>query len=113
MTTRDSMVAMHCDRPLVWTFTFSYAEWYCLECGGQFGMFGVVSVPATVELLALREANNAWFEAIAVHIITPRSRMADCDLCTRSDHDTHVTFAQVAAHERAMAALLARQTVTA
>ena len=41
--------------PLIWTYAFPGAEWWCPACGANFGMFGEKQEEATPELLKLKE----------------------------------------------------------
>lgn len=47
--------------PLVSTLIFSYAEFYCLECGGRYGFLEARAEEETEQLRERREANlRAW-----------------------------------------------------
>ena len=43
--------------PMIWTYAFPGAEWWCPYCGDTQGMFGGKSVEATKEL---KDDKKAW-----------------------------------------------------
>lgn len=45
----DIRICQRDGEPLVWTFEFAGAEWYCVICGGHEDLFGL-RAPYTVEL---------------------------------------------------------------
>ncbi len=51
-----------CGTPLIWTFRWPYCEYYCLNCGGRGGMFGIGSnIELTTELkIKQRVVNKIW-----------------------------------------------------
>ena len=49
----------YCDTPLIWTFVFSGAEYWCPSCGNNYGMMGVKKVELTPELKFQQIINTA------------------------------------------------------
>lgn len=95
--------------------TFNGAEYYCLECGGNWGMMEVSLEPLTPELSARRETlRHEWDTHVGMKVITPRSWRLDCtecaDLSPTNTHAAHATDDEIAAHEAAIAWLDQRCT---
>ncbi|HAA73275.1 MAG TPA: hypothetical protein DCE55_29305 [Planctomycetaceae bacterium] len=101
-------IAMHCGTPCVWTFVFSKCEYYCVKCGGAFGMFGTATVDATDELLEKLEANKKAFHAVAKDCIPPAMYRETCVKCQdrEGDHLSHATNEELKASAKAYATLL-------
>ena len=101
---------MCCGTPLVATFVFSGAEYYCVRCGSTYGMFDVPRKIETPALREERERNSAAFDSVAKGAIPRNSLRRDCEKCnTPGKHDgyhhQHATSEQAAASEEAYAAL--------
>lgn len=87
---RATEIAVCCGTPLVFTFKFSGAEYYCLRCRRAFGMFDVHTVPKTSALDAERIRNEDEFERLAVDLVARGERRRDCDRCAfGEDHSRH------------------------
>ena len=111
MSTPTAMCRSCADSPLVSTFHFYKAEFYCLDCGGTFGFLEPRAGESTPELLARSEAYAAEWAEHADALITPRSYLLDtCEQCkgARESHDQHATDDEWQAHRAAEAWLAAR-----
>lgn len=105
-----AQLGMCCGTPLVATFVFSGAEYYCVRCGSTYGMF---DVPRKIETPALREErgrNIEAFDSVAKGAIARNSLHHDCEKCNAPGkpdgyHHQHATSEQAAASEEAYAAL--------
>lgn len=85
-------VAVCCGTPLIWTFMFSKAEWFCRVCRTPFPMLNTERVDVTAELLLAKEENERWFDDIAKDCIPYRSRLCNCAKCDGGeDHLDHAT----------------------
>ena len=60
-----AQLGMCCGTPLVATFVFSGAEYYCVRCGSTYGMFDVPRKIETPALREERERNSAAFDSVA------------------------------------------------
>ncbi len=93
-----------CGAPLLWTFAFRATEFYCLDCGRRYGMFGVDRVPATTPGLAARLAEaTAIFEPLAAALVVRGSRLlGSCAACDAGEeHAKHATAEEWAADRAA------------
>jgi hypothetical protein len=81
------------------TFAFPKYEWYCVECGHRYGMFGPQSKDATPKLrdryIALK---TEWDRFAGSRIITPNAwygpeRCSQCD--PDHPHIDHATKAEI------------------
>ena len=67
---REIKVCHNCDFPLLWTFLYNGAEYYCLRCGGSTGMLGGgKNVEETKELRAKYVVAKKVFEALRPFLI--------------------------------------------
>jgi hypothetical protein len=101
----------NCGTPLIFTFAFSYAEYYCLRCGGKFGMFDVGAKDATPELAArLEELQAEWDEHASGKLLSGGVMLRACETCTTTGkpHLGHATAEEKAEHETATAWLATR-----
>lgn len=107
--------------PLIWTFAFAGKEWYCLECGRAYPMFGHARredpTPELQERLAALTAE--WDEHAGTKLITPRAYRDGCAKCWRDpesnhgileSHDRHATVKELDADREARAWLATRST---
>jgi hypothetical protein len=97
--------------PLISTFAFSFAEFYCLECGGRFGWLEPIGFEVTDELQAHHDRLRAeWDEHAGHKILTVGARHHECEKCMvgGEDHTEHATDDDRAAHEQALAWLAER-----
>lgn len=102
-------ICPNCEQPLLWTFAFSGAERYCLNCGYTAGMLdGSGVVPATPELFFRYVLINAIWKVIYSDIgYMPEVRFqrSDCDQCRSlpegdyQGHWGHVTEEEKQFHE--------------
>lgn len=79
--TKEVAVCPYCGEPLLWTFIYSGAEWYCLRCGYSCGMFGEKRAEATPELKMRRVLYKRVFNTIAKDIIPAGAYYDKCDKC--------------------------------
>jgi len=110
-----SKVAMcrDCNVPLVMTFAFRAAEFYCLECGRTYGFFGPSPADETPELLGDMRAREAeWEEHAGRHLLTVGARRTDCSTCSTNgeDHVAHATDEERAADKAARAWMRERRS---
>lgn len=104
MSDRKIAGCPRCEAPIVSTFAFRGAEWYCLDCGKTVAWFSEISLPNTKrnrERLAKREAE---FDPIAHALLVPFSKLRDCDRCQANfddDHCLHVNEAEIEADKQA------------
>ena len=80
-----------CDKPVVWTFMFPGAEWFCLFCKWQGGLFYAERRDHTPELVELRDKITKEFKKLVAHYIPPTSYRKGCDKCPHEYHINHVT----------------------
>jgi len=90
VTTVD--ICPSCGFPLVSTMAFRYAEKYCMNCGGNFGMTDVPYVDITSKLKPFITKANKQFDKICKHLIGGGMRLRSCEKCNEgSDHLHHAT----------------------
>lgn len=110
--TPQMAVCPSCGAPLISTMVFPKFEFYCLECGGKFGLMTPEAAKETPALRARYEALRTEWREHAPAIISPCSWKTDCEACAphRRDnpHAAHATDEEIAAHEAAMAWLAER-----
>ncbi len=106
------VVAMcRCGEPLVHTFAFSGAEFYCLSCGSHYGWREPDGKVETPELIAWMKAVEAEFVELGGRDLLGGGLIRrDCETCVRTGqvHLGHATAEERAAHERALGALKLR-----
>ena len=98
-------VCNSCEMPVVWTFAFPYAEYYCLLCGNKTGMMGgKTETPATEELKALKRLiEKVWKVLRADYTGSGNYRVSKCKKCDNEDHKHHFTKKKI---ERSKASIL-------
>lgn len=74
-------VAVHCGVPMVSTFMFSGAEFYCPKCGESQGMFNTDRIDITDELREQYDENEKKFRGIAGDCIPAGCRFDWCGIC--------------------------------
>lgn len=94
------------DVPLVMTFAFYGAEFYCLDCGGRFGFLDPIGRDETPDLLeAMESRKNEWAENAGLFLLVPGSGLTTCERCKAGpdhfDHPGHATDEERAADVRA------------
>lgn len=97
--------------PLISTFVFDGAEYYCVECGYAFGMFEQERVEWTQELQDKHDALLAEVAPLLAQVVVRGSRLDNCTRCNTAglgDHSEHATDAQRAASNTALETLVAR-----
>lgn len=102
-------MAMCCDLPLISTFLFPKAEWYCTKCHRTYGYLEVPTraIP-TADLMEMAEVLQGTFEQIARDCIPPRSRKVGCATCETNPgryHEEHATEEALEKSKRAYAML--------
>lgn len=85
-----------CGTPLIWTFAFAYAEYYCLNCGFSGGMLGSGKcVPATKELIFKQKLVKAIWKVIYSRkgLAPEGGRKINCKECDKSRyaHNSHLS----------------------
>lgn len=105
------------DVPLISTLHFYKAEFYCLDCGGEFGFLDPSrAANPGPELDARLEAYQAeWDEHAGRKLLDGRAWYRDCARCDdrAETHGAHATDAEVEADAIATAWLAARVKVAA
>ena len=85
---------IHCGTPMIWTFKFSGAEYYCVRCGETQGMFGSApTIPWTTNLGKEQGINKEVFDRISAACIARGSRRKDCKKCDGQYHHEHASNA--------------------
>ena len=91
-------VCSNCQFPLLWTFLYDGAEYYCLNCQSSEGMMGAGDdVLATPELKAKYRVAKDVFGALRKHLLDGgRFKRATCKKC-RVDryHGSHLTEKEI------------------
>ena len=85
-------IVVCCDTPMVWTFAFPGAEWFCRICKGVLPMFNAERVKATPELEEAKAANAMWFSEVSKDWIPETAFFSDCHKCEK-DHEHHIDHA--------------------
>lgn len=97
------------ETPLIWTFKFPYAEYYCMSGGHAGGALGTgKAVPTTLELLELKIAERKLWDEISPDIALGKFWRKDCDKCSTDGdnyHLKHMTDEQKEASAKALAKL--------
>lgn len=104
-----------CRVPVVPTFAFRGAEFYCLDCGAKLGWLEPLARTVTPELQTDYDERLAeWREHAGNHLITTGMWHKDCDRCDDgrgSQHHEHATGDEWEAHGRALKWIASRRTV--
>ena len=82
---KDLTVCPNCSHPMVWTFMIPYSEWYCLNCGYDYG--------AIKELIVKQKLYKDIFNQLYKHIFPPRSCKINCKKCNLGEHEYHIEHA--------------------
>ena len=93
-----------CGAPLIYTFAFSGAEYYCIECGSTHGMFEIGRAKNTPKLAQRLKQNEKKFEVARKGLLSGGVMFRNCKKCdkTNEPHLRHATKKEVAAHEAAI-----------
>jgi len=63
-------VCTECKIPLIWTFLWAYNEYYCINCGGHWGMMGAGDyVKLTPELKAQNKVILRVWKALRFNLL--------------------------------------------
>lgn len=94
-----------CGGPLIWTFLFDGAEYFCLNCHRSMGMLGAGRVvPLTVELKAQQKVAKDVFNSLRNHLMGSGAyQRTDCKKCKNSSeyHPRHATKYELAKNDAA------------
>ena len=104
---KEITVCSDCETPLVFTFCFAGAEYYCLNCGNATGMMGGGDrVKSTPELRAKAKVVKDLWKAIYKSFL-PRSsyRKRNCKKCTGTNHYDHLSKQEILRNKFATKAL--------
>jgi len=89
-------IAIHCGTPMVQTFMFSRAEFYCTICGTTQGIFSIVYALATAELLQERQRNKKSFAKVASACIPTGCYLPNCKKCGEGEeHSMHAPYSEL------------------
>lgn len=104
MSNAEIIVCNNCEHPLIWTFAFPYAEYYCMNEFEWGGMFGTGHrVPSTPKLRKELTLYKRRFGQIRKHIALGKFQRKDCNKCKGNEYHTdHLTEKEKTAHTRAM-----------
>jgi len=79
-----------CGNPLISTFIYSGAEYYCIDCGSSYGFFdGYKDVDETQELNKRGEENLKWFLDIRKDLIGGGMKIRGCKKCDEGGYHLH------------------------
>ena len=86
-------ICRYCKTPLIWTFAFIGAEYYCISCGSCTGMIGGADkVDETPELKKLKSSVNRKWGQVKKHLVMARFLRKDCPKCKGDEtHNMHLT----------------------
>lgn len=86
-------VVCKCGNPLISTFVFSGAEFFCCECKTMVPFRNATRVDDPAPELIAKHANDlAWFRSIAVKYVPRGGRFGNCARCEGGeDHVEHAT----------------------
>lgn len=103
MSDKKKIAICSCGAPLIYTFMFSGAEYFCIECGSKYGMFDTESTEVTPALKKRSTANKAKWSAISADLLTGGVMFRSCTKCDKGDsHLSHATPEEVKKHEKAL-----------
>jgi hypothetical protein len=83
---------------------FSGAEYFCVECGLTFGMFGTEREDLTPELKKRHAKNERKWKPINKGLLTGGVMFRWCDECSKTSdaHLNHATPEELEAHKKAL-----------
>jgi hypothetical protein len=84
-------ICSNCGFPLISTLAFSYAERYCMNCGGQFGIMSVDCTDITPEMKPFITKMNRRFGQVRRYLIGGGMRLVGCEKC--NEHEVHLQHA--------------------
>lgn len=93
-----------CGAPLIATFLFAHAEFYCLECGKRYGFLSPRPAEPTPELVWQAGLEAEWDEHAAPRLRVGAWWLDDCEQCRPHGeyHLEHATDAEREAHDAAL-----------
>ena len=96
------VVCGRCEEPLVWTFMFDGAEYYCPCCGLTAGAFGgeTEEVDETPELKRREKIISDYFKKLRDDIIPARCQYKNCKKCDADRNSYHIDHASKKAVEK-------------
>jgi len=87
----EIIVCNNHETPLIWTFKFPYAEYYCMSGGHSGGALGTGhTVKATPELKKLAKKERKLWDEISPDIALGRFWRKDCEKCTTDGDNYHL-----------------------
>lgn len=101
----EIIVCDYCQIPLVWTFHWAYYEYYCLNCGGHWGMLGAGE---RVELTSVLRSQSRQFRKLwrsMARCLNPESKYTrdGCNKCSEErDHRLHLSAKEKREHKVAV-----------
>ncbi len=103
-------IAICCNTPMIWTFAFMGAEWYCRKCGASIEMMNADTVDATPELEKQKKENEKWFHGIMKDYIPGGAFYKSCDKCKGNEfHSMHATETELKESKEALSRLREQQ----
>jgi hypothetical protein len=95
-TIQKIKVCNNCEAPLIWTFCFPYAEYFCMNCGFKGGMFGSgKDVDLTPELkLKKKLIDTIWHQLYGKGLLLPPGEYTKdkCKKCNSGEyHNDHLS----------------------
>lgn len=101
-------VCRDCQIPLIWTFFWAYNEYFCINCGGHWGMMGAGDrVPKTPALRRqMRQLQKLW-DSIKISLVPFSSyKKNNCKKCqTEDNHRRHLTPSERIKHKAVLRVL--------
>jgi hypothetical protein len=98
---REIVICRKCKIPLIWTFHWAYCEYFCINCGGHWGMLGAgKSVKETPELKSkLKSFNKLW--KVLAHNLIPVANFGrkGCKKCHGCNHQEHLSKREIRANK--------------
>lgn len=105
-------IAMCCQTPLIRTFAFRGAEWFCRECKSSYPLMNVERVDSTPELDRMKEENSSWLATAKKGFIPGGSRRQGCDKCRDGEfHIEHATDQEKTDSQNAYARIMATHEI--
>jgi len=95
---KQIIVCTRCKIPLIWTFLWAYNEYYCINCGGHWGMMGAGDrVDLTPELKAQNKVILRVWKSLRFNLLGRCSfGRSNCKKCAGSyNHRDHLTKSEI------------------
>ena len=86
-------ICPNCGFPLISTMAFRYAERYCMNCGGQFGMLDAEHQIINSKLRPFTTKANRRFGQIRKSLIGGGMRLRNCKKCMEGKEEEHLQHA--------------------